>query len=235
MSSSHTRAGMTHDQSENQSTGPTSQERKETSSRNATTHGLTCRTFFLTGDETQNEFDAHAERWRAAYRDIASPALDSLIETLVFADWLQRRAYRRVLESENALAFAELNRETPDVLGEVFKRLQTMLRHKTTLENSFGRALRAVEAWRKSRVAEELTKARTEIIVRTVRSKDRTSRAQSVPGGAAAPNSCHRETVSDPLLPTSLIHQSDPALPNGLSISLSSPSRLMSSTIQNVA
>jgi hypothetical protein len=235
MPSSDTRAGMTHDQTESQSTGPTSREGKETSSRNATTHGLTCRTFFLIGDETQEEFDAHAERWRAAYRDIASPALESLIETLIFADWLQKRAYRRVLESENALAFAELNRETPEVIGEIFKRLQTMLRHKTTLENSFGRALRAVEAWRKSRLAEELTKARTEIIVQTVRSKERTSCAQSTPGGAAAPNSCHREAVSDPLLPTSFVHQCDPTLPNGLNISLSSPSRLMSSNVQNLA
>ena len=119
---------------------------KQNSSRNATTHGLSCETFFLIPGETQEQFDALAQSLTDEYREIDSPGLGPLLETLLHALWLQNRAYKKVFESENALAMAELSRESPEITDNIFRRLQLMQRYKTSYENSYQRALRAIES-----------------------------------------------------------------------------------------
>ncbi len=132
------------------------------SSRNATKHGLSCETFFLIPGETQEQFDALAQSLTDDYKDVASPGLTPLLETLVHALWLQKRAYKKVFESENALAMAEMSRESSEVTEKIFRRLLLMQRYKTSYENSYQRALRAVEAFRKSRIASFVTQVRIE-------------------------------------------------------------------------
>lgn len=132
------------------------------SSRNATKHGLSCETFFLIPGETQEEFDALAQSLTDEYKDVASPGLTPLLETLVHALWLQKRAYKKVFESENALAMAEMSRESSEVTEKIFRRLLLMQRYKTSYENSYQRALRAIEAYRKSRIASFVTQVRIE-------------------------------------------------------------------------
>ena len=143
-------------------TGPRSNAGKETSSRNSTTHGLACGTFFLLPGESEEEYNALAQQWRDEYAVLPeSPALASLLDTLIKADWVQKRAFNSYCKSETALAMAEISHASQEEITEIFKRLQLTLRYKTSLENSFQRAFRAIEAFRKSRIAERLTHART--------------------------------------------------------------------------
>ncbi len=138
---------------------------KQNSSRNATTHGLSCETFFLIPGETQEQLDALAQTLADEYREVDSPGLAPLLETLLYAFWLQKRAYKKVFESENALAMAEFSRESPEITEKIFRRLQLMQRYKTSYENSYQRALRAIEAFRKSHLARRLAEVRVEQIV----------------------------------------------------------------------
>ena len=142
------------------STGPTSSEGKQNSSRNSTTHGMSCTTFFLLPDESEEDFEALKRNWADEYKAFASPALDGYLDKLVKADWLFQRGNRRVFESESALAMTEMNRGSAENADEVFKRLQRMQRYKTNYETSYYRALRAIEAFRRSRLAEKLVEAR---------------------------------------------------------------------------
>jgi hypothetical protein len=141
-------------------TGPRSGAGKEKSSRNAATHGLTCKKFFLIPDETEEEFLAHAQIWADEYAADSSPAIQALLQDLVEAHWLQKRASRRMFESESALAMAETDRDSSEMADQIFKRLRNIQRYKTSYENSFQRALRAIEAFRKNRLAQRISDSR---------------------------------------------------------------------------
>ncbi len=143
-----------------QSSGPRSSRGKENSSRNAATHGLSCKKFFLIPSEKEEDFLAHAQRWFDAYKDQASPALELLLQDLAEAHWLYKRASLRIFESESAFAMAETNRDGS--ADEVFKRLRNMQRYKTSYENSFHKALRAVEAFCKNRIAAQFAEGQAE-------------------------------------------------------------------------
>ena len=140
------------------STGPRSEDGKEKSSRNAATHGLSCKKFFLLPNESEEDFQDHAQRWLDEYKQYSSPVLDMLLQDVIEAHWLQKRATLRTYESESALAMAELNRDPQ--ADEIFKRLRSMQRYKTSYENSFQRALRAVHTFCKTSSALEVVQAR---------------------------------------------------------------------------
>ncbi len=134
---------------------------RQASSRNATSHGLSCETFFLLPDEKQEDLDALAESLAAEYLNVASPGLEPLLQTLIEALWLQKRAYKKVHQSETALFIAESNGSHEDA-EKIFQRLLLMQRYKTAYENSYQRALRAIEAFRKTRLAWYATQLRLE-------------------------------------------------------------------------
>ncbi len=149
------------------STGPRSSSGRETSSRNAASHGLSCEKFFLLPDEKQEDFDALAETLAEEYKDVASPGLAPLLKNLVEALWLQNRAYRKICQTESAIFFLEQNREFEE-LDKTFKRLLLMQRYKTSYENSYQRAFRAIESFRKSRIAEFVARVRIEKTIHSV-------------------------------------------------------------------
>ncbi len=143
------------------SPGPTSSLGKQVSSRNAATHGLSCEKFFLLPNEKQEDFDALAQSLADEYQEVDSPGLQPLLKTLVEALWLQNRAYKKVFESEYALATAESNGNYEDA-EKIFKRLLLMQRYKTSYENSYQRAFRTIEAYRKNRLATYIAEVRLE-------------------------------------------------------------------------
>lgn len=145
-------------------TGPRSNQGKENSSRNSATHGLSCEKFFLVSGETEEQFQAHLQMWADEYHNVASPLLQGLIEDVAQAHWLVKRACRRMFESESALDNAEANRESGEFADEIFRRLQLIQRYKARHENAYQRAFRAIESFRKSRLAEPLAAARLENI-----------------------------------------------------------------------
>jgi hypothetical protein len=159
-----TRTPPMHDQENNlrptHSPGPTSDQGKQISSRNSTTHGMSCSTFFLLPDEKEDDFEALKQKWADEYKNFASPALEGYLDKLVKTDWLLQRGYRCVFECESALSLAEMNREPTEFVDEMFKRLRRIQRYQTSYETSYYRALRAIEAFRRSRLAEKLVEAR---------------------------------------------------------------------------
>jgi len=142
------------------STGPTSENGKENSSRNAATHGLSCKKCFLIPGETEEQYLAHAQSWIDEYKQYSSAAFQSLLQDLIEAHWLQKRAMQRAFESESALANAEANRDP--AVDEIFRRLRNIQRYKTSYETSFQRALRAVQAFCKTYAAAEISHVRCE-------------------------------------------------------------------------
>ena len=147
------------------STGPRTVGGKENSSRNSATHGLSCEKFFLVSGETEEQYRAHVQMWTDEYRAVASPLLPGLIEDVAQAHWLVKRACRRMFESECALDNAEANREPTEFINEIFKRLQLIQRYKARYESSYQRAFRAIESFRKSRLAEPIAAGRIESLI----------------------------------------------------------------------
>ena len=131
-------------------TGPTTPEGKERSARNATTHGVRAKNTLILPDETQEEFDRVKAGWMAEYGPHGY-AEERLVEEVYLNDWFLKRAMRRLQEAEAKLL--EHIDDSEEELARYEKRVDLMLRYKTTQERSFHRALGAVQAFRRDLAA----------------------------------------------------------------------------------
>jgi len=113
------------------------------------THGLTSKRLFLPG-ENQEEFAELREGWRAQFPP-ESQAEASMVEQLARNEWFLRRAERRYGEIEERLGESHAG----DWSEEQFRKLERILRYKTTAERSFQRALTVVRQLRRDRQQEE--------------------------------------------------------------------------------
>ncbi|MBV8551455.1 MAG: hypothetical protein JOY54_09150 [Acidobacteriaceae bacterium] len=127
-------------------TGPTTKEGKGKSARNSITHGVRAKGTLILADESQEDFDRVKQGWLDEYRP-STYAQERLVEEVYLNDWFLKRAARRLHEAEAALM--EHADAGWDELTEYQKRVELMLRYKTTQERSFHRALSAVQAFRK--------------------------------------------------------------------------------------
>ena len=115
--------------------------------------------FRLLPGETEEQYAALHARWSKQY-DMDQPAVPLLVEALVQSDWIQQRCTRNVLELQARIAQAELDDPTNMQFIEFLeRRLHNAFRYRTAAENSFTRALRNVEKFRKARVDEEMAEA----------------------------------------------------------------------------
>ncbi|MBV9266658.1 MAG: hypothetical protein JO061_10865 [Acidobacteriaceae bacterium] len=129
--------------------GPTSEEGKKRSSLNATRHGCRSLQRILPG-ESEEDYEELWQEWLEEYTPQSKFDL-RLIEAAVNCAWRLRRADKALEDVERGmLAFdcAQGPDESKDALqwnDEYVKRLQLMQRYRTTAENSFNKASRAVE------------------------------------------------------------------------------------------
>jgi len=131
-----------------QSTGPRTPEGKQRSSQNARTHGCTSRTLILSG-ERQEDYDLLLADWLHDYAPQVATAYELVVQTAQ-AHWF----YLRVLHQCDR-AEAEWAQQNPlEWDEEEWKTRERLGRYRTTAERSFHRALTAIEARRKSRLAE---------------------------------------------------------------------------------
>jgi len=131
-----------------QSTGPRTPEGKQRSSQNARTHGCTSRTLILPG-ERQEDYDLLVADWLHDYAPQVATAYELVVQTAQ-AHWF----YLRVLHQCDR-AEAEWAQQNPlEWDEEEWKTRERLGRYRTTAERSFHRALTAIEARRKSRLAE---------------------------------------------------------------------------------
>ncbi len=117
--------------------------------------------FLLLPGESQQRYDALRETWRKQY-DLNQPAVPELVKTLVERDWMQQRCTRNICKVEMQLAEAEAADDDKRV-DRIEQRLNNAYRYKTAAENSFQRALRALEKFRAVRKREEHTEVRLEL------------------------------------------------------------------------
>ena len=132
------------------STGPTSPEGKEISSRNALRHGC-CSNRLILADESEQEWRDLLQGWLDDYQP-GTQTGRSLVAKAAEAEWFLLRMIRRHKEAEQRLTV-----EQPDIFlwtDEQHKLLERFLRYRTTAERSFTRALNNLERLRKSRIQE---------------------------------------------------------------------------------
>ncbi len=141
--------------------GPQTDAGKQISSQNSLAHGMCQQRFFLLPGESQDEYDALLETWRQQY-DANDPAVPELVKTLAELDWMQQRCRGRICHLEMQLLEAEAQNDLK-IIEFLDRRLLNACRYKTAAENSFQRALRALEKFRAIRKREEFTTYRLEV------------------------------------------------------------------------
>ena len=113
--------------------------------------------FHLLPGESQEAYDALLETWQKQY-NLTEPAVPELVKTLVDLDWMQRRCRRNICKLEAQLLEAEDANDDARI-DRIERRLTNAYRYKTAAENSFQRALRALEKFRSTRKRDELNEA----------------------------------------------------------------------------
>ena len=136
------------------SSGPATDAGKARSARNADSHGLCGRTFFLLPDEDPAEFHQHEALWLATYAPRDGLEHQAAL-TVIRAMWREIRADR--LE---ALVLTDLfaAKEIPDpaeaaaAKAAAMKAVGTMLRYRGRIEREHDRAMRELDALRQRRL-----------------------------------------------------------------------------------
>ena len=122
-------------------TGPTSIEGKKRSSQNATKHGCRSQAKILPG-ESAEEYQQLWQKWLGEY--IPQTDFDlGLIEMAVNCEWRLRRSEKVLDDTEREMLQQSGNGAKWS--DNKVKRLQLMQRYRTTAENSFNKAWRAIE------------------------------------------------------------------------------------------
>jgi hypothetical protein len=181
------------DKKQNRSGGPNTPEGKARSSQNSTDHGMCQERFFLLPGESQEQYDDLLKTWQKQY-DVAEPAVPALVKTLTELDWMQQRCRYNICKLEMQLAEAEAANDD-DSIDRLERRLNNAYRYKTAAENSFQRALRALEKFRTVRQREEVTKQRLEIRQKHVAYKIAYGFAKQ---GLPLPDFKNKETADEP-------------------------------------
>jgi hypothetical protein len=134
--------------------GPTSEAGKAISSRNSLKHGCCADDTLILQSENLADYKSLEATWFKAY----SPADDAekhLVQQLVNHDWFLQRSTRALSNVE-----AELMDSEPNPLRwteQQQRSLGRFLRYQTTRSNTVKRCIKAIEDYRKNRIAEKLS------------------------------------------------------------------------------
>ena len=127
--------------------GPKTPEGKERSRGNATKHGNRSVQCLILPDETMEEYTELRASWLQEFEP-ENFTLKVLVDELIRAHWLFKRAQRRLLETEFAIAGDE-NVTPVDWDAEDEHKIELMQRYKTSAERAFYRALNAARQQQK--------------------------------------------------------------------------------------
>ena len=142
----------------NQSTGPTSEAGKATSSRNALKHGSCSFATLILASESMDDFLALEKQWFQGYGvNPDAPDTDheaELIRAAVRADWFFLRSERNYAEAE-----ARISAMFPSVFDwsdYEHHALQRFLRYRTANLNILAKHRKIIEDYRKNRTTEQI-------------------------------------------------------------------------------
>jgi hypothetical protein len=130
--------------------GPVTAEGKETSSRNATTHGGTSEKLIVAG-ERREDFDALLEELLGEYAPVTTHAC-GLVEDAALARWFLWRKQRAYNSVESAMYAAES--DEAKWTSETHHRLALAERYRTAAERALKRALTNLDGLRKQSLQE---------------------------------------------------------------------------------
>ncbi len=178
------------------STGPTSPDGKNISSRNATTHGCCAEMRVLVGDERQEDFDRLRDEWLSQFPPDEYSPPPSMVEDVIWNHWSLKRVQRRFHTLEQQLVLHD-PADWPPALDH---KLQLMLRYKTAAERSFQRSLTAVERFRGGRVREWIAVERlVNLILEELRQEEREKQQEKLnPGKSKAPKPAPHRSLCKP-------------------------------------
>jgi hypothetical protein len=164
--------------------GPKTPEGKQRSSQNSTRHGLRAQKIRLIDGEEQSDYDAMVAGWNEQWLPDDHQE-HKLVGTLIYNDWLHRRAERWLMETEATI----VEQSGIDPMGwtdEQERKLQLVQRYKTSAERAFYRAWSALQGLRKDvmRTEEKLNKLNTELAV--YKAREEAQKQNSEPKAQAA-------------------------------------------------
>ena len=137
--------------SKNLSLGPVSEAGKQISSGNATKHGCCSNETLILPHESQEEFNSLEHSWFRAYEP-KGEAETHLLRQMIHADWFLQRSIRTTADAE-----AKIYAAVTDVLEwteDHHRTLARFLRYQTARTNQLAKHSKALEDYRKNRVAE---------------------------------------------------------------------------------
>jgi hypothetical protein len=132
-------------------TGPVTVEGKQSSSRNATTHGGTSEKLIIAGERQEN-FDALLNDLLEEYAP-ATQQVRLLVEDAALARWFVWRKQRAYNAVESALYAAQPAQEL--WTAEAYHQLALVDRYKTAAERALKRTLQNLDASRRLEIREE--------------------------------------------------------------------------------
>jgi hypothetical protein len=141
------------------STGPKTADGKITSSRNATTHGLTSKQIVIPGEDPA-AYDAHRHDMVAGLKPANAIELE-LVEELAANSWRLKRAHR--IESA-ILSQIAAGAPDPDIaIAKAFlerpKELDRLVRYMTSIERAYWRVFNKLEVIQRARLEKEQQEA----------------------------------------------------------------------------
>ena len=167
--------------------GPKTPEGKERSRWGAVKHGARAVQSLILPDETMEEYTALRAEWLDHFQpeDFDEKVI---VDELISAHWLFKRAKRRLMETEFAVAGPE-NVHPADWTAEDEHKVELMQRYKTSAERSFYRALNEARKYFKEQweAAAKLRKLQVELerLQREDRERQAREEAERGPQGKA--------------------------------------------------
>ncbi len=139
--------------------GPKTAEGKARSSQNSTTHGMRAKHVRVLADESPEEYQRHHAGWLDQL-DPQNFLEEELAEQVILNSWLMKRATRRAMENEGAVAGDADTQHAADWSAAQEHKLQLMQRYKTSAERAFYKSLEVYRRNRKDYVKNELLLAK---------------------------------------------------------------------------
>ncbi len=136
--------------------GPKTAEGKARSSQNSTTHGMRAKHVRVLADESPDEYQRHHAGWLEQFAP-QNFLEEQLVEQVIWNSWLMKRATRRAMDTEGAVAGGEGQCEAADWSEAQEHKLQLMQRYKTAAERAFYKSLEVLRKVRKDHLNFELT------------------------------------------------------------------------------
>ncbi len=150
--------------------GPKTAEGKARSSENSTTHGMRAKHVRVLADETAEDYRRHYDGWLGQLEP-QNFMEEQLVEQVILNSWLMKRATRRAMENEGAVAGDKETQHAADWSEAQEHKLELMQRYKTSAERAFYKSLEVFRRLRKDYVKSELLHVKKDSLIESLQKR----------------------------------------------------------------